>query len=217
VPLGHLEVNSVIIAGTEMLLVETSGTAVHLARDSAGGSGRAGIQVRHTGQFASVDAKVLEDRWSPTALCGVAWFAMAREHVDEIGFVGSRPEAPTCKRCMAVVDRSFPDPVPDDRIDLLADLIAGALAEHGSSEVVGVPGDQMAALRGAARRRIKERFGFSARTWAHEDLLVVGSPDTQHIVEQHAGEIVRGLTFDGTPNKPIDSSDWRFHWDTWSV
>lgn len=200
-----------------MLLVETSGTAVHLARKTDDGTGRAGIQVGHAGQFVSVDPKVLEDRWSPNALCGVAWFAMAREHVDELGFVVPRQEAPTCKRCMAVVDRSFPDPTPDDRVALLADLIAGALAEHGSAEVIGVPGDQMATLRAAARRRIKERFGYAARTWAHEDLLVVGSPDTQHIADQHAGEIIRGLKFDGTPNEPVDTSDWRFHWDTWSA
>jgi len=175
------------------------------------------IQMRHTRQFASVDPKALEDRWSPNALCGVAWFAMAREHVDEIGISVLRPEAPTCKRCMAVVDRSFPNPTPDDRIALIADLIDGAVAEQGSGEVVGVPGDQIAGLRGAARRRIKKRFGFSARTWAHEDLLVVSSPDTQHIVEQNAGEIVPGLKFDEASNEPVDSSGWRFRRDTWSV
>ena len=68
---------------------------------------------------------------------------------------GTGPErAPTCRRCLAIIDRWFPTPVADDRIALLAVKIGQAVHDYGTAEVVGVPGDQTAALRRAARAEL---------------------------------------------------------------
>jgi len=210
--------NSIDVLDESFLLVQTSGPAIHLARQTPGDNARPGVLPNQARRFASFEPSVLEPNWSPTTLCGRRWQQMASEQDIDDGTLVPRPEAPTCGSCLGVIDRSMPAPAPDPRLGLIADLAAGAVAEHGSAEVVGVPGDQMNALRGVIRSVLRKRFGFACRTWSHDGLLVVSSPDTRHIVERNAADVVRGLTFDGQPpRQPVDTSDWRFHWNTWAT
>ncbi len=101
---------------------------------------------------------------------------MADGYDDHTGRRVDRTEAPNCQKCLAAIDKSFPTPTPDDRIPVLAELAATAVNEHGTAEIVGVPGDQMNALRQAIRADLRKRFGFSTRTFTQDGLLVVSSP-----------------------------------------
>jgi hypothetical protein len=74
------------IAGERMLLVETGGPAVHLAAEAGTGRGRPAVPLPwlrpgRPGYVASIrnyDVRELEAaRWSPRALCGREWTAMA--------------------------------------------------------------------------------------------------------------------------------------------
>ncbi len=78
-----------------------------------------------------------------------------------------------------------------------------------------MPGDQMNALRRAVRTELRQRFGFSTRTFTQDGLLVVSSPETRHLIEQTAAQAM--ADFDLGTTAKVDDTGWRFHWPTWSV
>jgi hypothetical protein len=208
--------NSLTVAGQTMLLTKTtSGIAIHLTITDVTDDARAAISDWFESSRNTVTDKMLEERWSSVSLCGRTWAAMADSFEDHTGRRVRRPEAPTCRTCLAVIDKSFPAPTPDNRIPVLADLATTAIKEHGTAEIVGVPGDQMNALRRAVRSELRRRFGFSTRTFTQDGLLVVSSPETRHLIEQTAVRAMADLNFGATTK--VDDSGWRFHWTAWSV
>lgn len=127
---------------------------------------------------------------------------------------------PSCRLCLASIDRLFPTPVPDGRVGLIADLVVDALRAHGYAEVVGVSGDQMSALRRAVRAAIRKQLGYSSQTFVHGSRLLVSSAEAYapH-AERHLKEAAHAMNTFFTDEKapPIDDSGWRLHWATWSV
>ena len=208
--------NSLTIAGQTMLLTKTpSGIAVHLTTTDATAGARAAIPDCEDWPRKAVTDEMLKKRWSPVSLCGRTWDAVAVGFEDHTGRSVDRPEAPTCRTCLAAIDKSFPTPTPDDRIPVMADLAATAINEHGTAEIVGVPGDQMNALRSAVRTELRRRFGFSTRTFTQDGLLVASSPEARHLIEQPASRAMADLDLDDRTK--VDDSGWRFHWTAWSV
>ena len=55
--------------------------------------------------------------------------------------------APSCHRCLALLDTLFPVPKLDDRLPLIVRIIADTVLEHGTAEILDVPGGHQAALR----------------------------------------------------------------------
>lgn len=207
--------NSLNVADRPMLLTRTAtGTAIHLAAEAATDARAATQDLVDRSRKAPADEQ-LDNRWSPVALCGRPWTVMADDFADHTGRIVERPEAPTCRQCLAVIDKASPTPVPDDRIGVLADLAATAVNDRGTAEIVGVPGDQMNALRRAIRAALRQRFGFPTRTFTQDGLLVISSPETRHLIEQTAVRAMADLDL-GDRSK-VDDSGWRFHWATWSV
>ena len=208
--------NSLTIAGETMLLTRTvSGTSIHLTTTDASADARAAILDRPDGSRGAVPDELLDNRWSPRSLCGRTWAAMADGYDDHTGRRVDRPEAPNCRKCLAAIDKSFPTPTPDARIPVLADLAATAVNEHGTAEIVGVPGDQMNALRQRSPRR------------ATTTLRVLHA----HVHPRRApcGQQPRDPSPHRTDRRPrhgrlrsrdhtkVDDTGWRFHWTTWSV
>ena len=189
--------NSLNVADQLMLLTKTAtGTAIHLATEATAADARAATPDWVDRSRQAPADELLDNRWSPVALCGRAWTVMADDFADHTGRVVARPEAPTCRQCLAVIDKAFPTPVPDSRIGVLAELAATAVNEHGTAEIVGVPGDQMNALRRAIRAELRQRFGFSTRTFTQDGLLVASSPETRHLIEQTAVRAMADLDLD---------------------
>lgn len=125
---------------------------------------------------------------------------------------------PTCRRCLASLDRHFPEPTPDDRIGLLAVLIAQAVEEHGSAEVIGVPGDQLKALRAAARRELRRRLGYDGKTYARGNFLLVTCDEaTEQARLATARETIKSMPAGIPDDRPRDDSGWRLRWDAWSA
>ena len=208
--------NSLTIAGRTMLLTRTnSGISIHLTTTDASADARAAIRDRPDRSRGAGGDELLDNRWSPRSLCGRTWAAMADEYQDHTGRRVDRPEAPNCRSCLAAIDKSFPTPTRDARIPVLADAAATAVNEYGTAEVVGVPGDQMNALRRAVRTELRQRFGFSTRTFTQDGLLVVSSPETRHLIEQTAAQAM--ADFDLGTTAKVDDTGWRFHWPTWSL
>jgi hypothetical protein len=95
-------------------------------------------------------------------------------------------------------------------------MIGRAVHDYGTARVVGVPGDQTAALRRAVRDELKVRFGYTAKTYVIDDIVVTSSSDTtEQLQRETAKQFLHafGAVDHNTP--PIDDTDWRFHWRTW--
>lgn len=223
------DLNVIAVEGQALLLGQTTGgRAIHLIPSAIGSpdarpaippawlnrSGR--DYAESVANYASV--RLLEPAWSNRTICGIEWETMA---AGERGPLRSWQEpalAPTCRRCLASLDRQFPDPTPDDRIGLLAVLIAQAVEEHGSAEVLGVPGDQLKALRSAARRELRRRLGFDGKTYVHGDFLLVTCDEaTERARLDMAAEVIRSIPLGIPDGRPRDASSWRLRWDAWSI
>jgi hypothetical protein len=109
-PLGP---NVIAIHGAAMLLTTSgSGGAVHLTAAAAvPGAGRAAVP-RSWFDDGGAEAPAGSDRavltarrWSAETLCGRAWAVMVGGDGDAIGRYGEVAYAPTCRRCLALVDR----------------------------------------------------------------------------------------------------------------
>jgi hypothetical protein len=226
---GLADLNSIVIDGQPLLLAETTGgRAVHLIPGAARSSDarpaipeawldRAGRDyVDSIANYSS--ARLLDPSWSTRTMCGIEWEAMA---AGERGLLRSWQVpalAPTCGRCLASLDRQFPEPTPDDRIGLLAVLIAQAVEEHGSAEVLGVPGDQLKALRTAARRELRRRLGHDGKTFVHGDLLLITCDEaTEEARLTAAKEAIKAMPLGIPDGRPRDDSSWRLRWGDWSA
>jgi hypothetical protein len=68
------------------------------------------------------------------------------------------------------------------------DTIGNTVLEHGTAEILDVPGDQQAALRRMVRAEVKKRMGYGLKIYAHESVVIfVCDP----IYDLHADEHMR--------------------------
>lgn len=207
-----------------MLLVETGGAAVHLAAETADGAGHSALP-RHWSKdkanalIANLASDTLHElmasRWSSRTLCGRQWSVMAAGEAGPLYPDQLVQLAPTCQRCLASLDRRFPTPAPDERLGLLAELAADAVQEHGSAEIIGVPGDQVAALRAEIRRVFRQRFAYPGKSWFVNDLLLIACDEVTEQVRLDRGSAVVRSLHQGAPTEPVADSGWRIRWHTW--
>ena len=221
------ELNLLVVAGGKMLLVETAGggIAVHLAHEEPGADGRPAVPAAWfrsdtSGYVAGIeryDRRDLESaRWSIRTLCGREWMAMAAGEGGPLYRDQPTQYAPTCRRCLASLDRRFPVPEPHERIGLVAELVASAVEEYGEAEVIGLPGDQVTALRTEVRRLFRQRFGYPGRTWLVNDLLLVTCDQaTEHVRAARRAEAARSLD-QSTIAERRDDAGWRIRWQIWA-
>jgi hypothetical protein len=219
-------VNAIRVGGTEFLLTVTAGEAVHLSREAGPGEagrgavprsslrsrrGNAGVRWRGYDQAA-----LGEPRWAEVTLCGRTWITMAGGDAAEPGV--DEDSVPSCRRCLAVMDKHFPEPELDDRFALVVQVITDTVAEHGYAEMWHVPGDQQAALRKQVRSAVKKRTGYGAQTLVRDSMIVfICDP----VYQQHAEERARAaakamngvLTGEQASSLP---TPWRLSWDTWA-
>jgi hypothetical protein len=223
------EVNAIRIGGTEYLLTVTAGDAVHLTRETAQGeTGQSAVpgqylDPRH-GRPATLlggydQAALARPRWEAVTLCGREWLTMAGISLWDDDLGGEDAFAPSCRRCLALMDKLFPEPELDDRFGLAVQAVTGTVAEHGYAEMRDVPGDQQAALRKQVRSAVKKRTGHPTQTLALGSLLVfVCEP----IHQQHAAERERriaqsfGSVLTGQSAHPLPTP-WRLSWDTYEA
>ena len=212
--------NTITTAGRTMLLTRTGGVAIHLTQSADDSDDRQPAVPFHRWPSAQPDdtdtfTNLTDQRWAPRTLCGIRWHLMAGTDSTAAGTDDDR--TPTCRRCLGILDRWFPEPVPDERIGLLATMAASAVHRYGTAEIVGVPGDQHTALRRAVRDELKQRHGHSAKTFVIDDRVVISSNDTTEALRaEMAKQFHRAFAGDDSDAVPIDDSDWRFHWRTWS-
>lgn len=92
------------------------------------------------------------------------------------------------------------------------------LEPRGSAEVVGVPGDQLKALRSAARRELRRLLGYDGKTYVHGGFLLVTCDEaTEEARLAAAKEAVKSMPVGIPDDRSRDDSGWRLRWDTWST
>ena len=184
--------NTITVAGVPYLLVDAGSLRAHLA-------------ARH-------EDPVLE--WQSTTVCGRTWQDVLTE-ADEVW-------APDCRTCLRIVDMRLPAQRPDERTSTLAQLVTAAVVEHGSAEVLGVPGDQLTGFRTAVRAALKAR-GFRSKTFVEGELLLVMSDDARQAMSEDARHRQQRMLAQAIQNiglghggPPIDTSGWKFRWSDWT-
>ncbi|MGH3164484.1 MAG: hypothetical protein ACRDN0_01150 [Trebonia sp.] len=216
----HRDVNAIRAGSMTLLVTVTSGgTAIHLTREAGPGQPRRGAVPEHyRGQargFGYDPAEVADPRWAETTMCGRKWLLMAGGDADE----DEATAAPSCRRCLALMDRFFPAPELDDRFPLVVHLLADTVTDHGYAEIRAVPGDHQSALRGQVRAEVRRRTGYGCRTYAHESMVIfVCEPihaqreaELSELAREAAGDVLEGVP-SGRGRRP-----WQLSWDTWAI
>jgi hypothetical protein len=220
--------NVIEVNGTAMLLTTTGGgVAVHLAAAAVEpGTGREAVpdfyfDSDRADTLAGYDrSAVAEPRWSQTTLCGREWAIMVGGDGGAVGRHGEVAFAPSCRRCLALIDRHFPKPTPDSRLTLVAQLAADVVVDQrGFAEIHGVPGDQQDELRRTVRALVRKRAGHPVRTYSVNGVIYV---ECQPIYDQRAdqsdreaAEAVEAVLSGESP--PQRDRDWVISWSTWGV
>jgi hypothetical protein len=222
--------NVIEVAGSPLLLTSTSGgSAVHLTSVKRDGEeGREALpDYFFTGEVRNRSVETLrgydrialvEPIWSDTTLCGRDWAIMVGGDGGDVSGFGEVAFAPTCRRCLALIDRHFPAPSADGRMALVASLAADVVLERrGFVEVHGVPGDQQDQLRKAIRAIVRTRTGQSMRTSVSggvvhgicQAIYDSRSEEAQQEIRQHLEYV-----WSDTPI-PREERYWIVDWEAW--
>jgi hypothetical protein len=210
--------NVIAVSGKQFLLTATAGDAIHLTRaaDSAE-SAKAAVPDHYVEDFERTydRATILAPIWAETTLCGRPWILMEGERDGEED--GEATYAPSCRRCLALLDKLFPPPQLNERFPLIVQIITDAILEHGTAEMQGVPGDQQAALRREVRTEVKQRTGYRLTTHAHESMVIfICDPIYQLRADQHSRRMAETMNaiFNGQPVPQPPAT--RLSWGTWA-
>lgn len=222
--------NTIDLGGVTHLLTGGNSLAVHLTRESRPGEPGRGAVPGHYLRSPQRKSALLKGgydlsllrapRWAEKTLCGYRWIAMVSSSSEPVGMFGQvEALTPTCRRCLSLIDRLFPEPRLDERLPLVTQLIADLVIERGCAEICGVPGDQQAALRKHVRAAVRRRTGHGTRTYAHGSVVAF---ECEPIWEQHkienlqaaAEAMTRVIT--GEPGQ-AEASSRRLLWDAWDA
>lgn len=228
--------NAINVDGKRLLLTETSGgTVVHLTavvESAETGRGAVPDHYFHLDGVGTVALKdnydktaLLDPHWAQTTMCGRPWVSMASGDGGLLHeFDQEQVFAPTCKRCLALMDRLFPAPKPDDRLALVTQVVTDLIIEHGYAEIHAVPGDQQAALRTGVRKTVRSLTEHSTRTYVHESMIVfVCDALYEQHSERHEREAREAMNavldpiMTGAEVKPTRTPEWRTSWGAWAV
>jgi hypothetical protein len=211
--------NLIEVDGKQFLLTATAGDAVHLTREAGSEeSGQAAVPDHYLEDFERTYdmTAILEPKWAEKTLCGRQWILMEGDHDGKEE--GEARYAPSCRRCLALLDTLFPAPKLNDRFPLIVRIIADTILEHGTAEILDVPGDQQAALRRKVRAEVKQRTGYGLKTYAHESMVIFVCDPIYHLhadEHMHRGAEAVDAFLSG---KPVSrQSPTRLWWRTWAA
>jgi hypothetical protein len=208
--------NSISVLGRDLLLVDVgSGAETHLAEVAAG----PGRSARHQGDEDAPPA----GRWNPSTLCGRTWNRMAAG-ADELLPLWRDPAfAPTCRRCLRILDSWFPTADTPSGVWLLAAVVAEEVTRFSSTYVTGVPVEHVETTR-AAIRKVLRSGGFRSSTRVVDGVVHVWSDDAYDAIDPaeigasvtSALERITSGADTASPRDP-DSTPGPVDWHTWVV
>ncbi|QYG91714.1 hypothetical protein HC251_04185 [Iamia sp. SCSIO 61187] len=201
--------NTITVAGRELLLVEVGGGEVHVASEYVDGD--IGIEV---GGAPDDDENAI--LWANKTLCGREWRNEAPGPDDPTLWWQDAAYAPTCRACLRVVDSWLPKSTAPLGVALLAEVVAEAVVARSSTYVTGVPGEHLEATRRAIRKALRDR-GCNSGTHALDDVLVVWSDDAFNALDRDelgasAAAAIERIMAGGSKAEPLQTAT---AWRTW--
>lgn len=216
---GSARPNTIAIQGQDYVLAWVGGHAAHLvAKAKVGGTSRTLVGDARSELNPAYEAAALMDpTWSVRTLCGRdGWFMCPTDagRAFQSPWNGQEQSvaAPTCRRCLRILDNCFPEAEPDER---LAWNVARAVEElelWGSFGVRGVPGDQTELLRKGVRAEARRR-GWKFSSSVVGGVLIGSSensltPQQRDAVTREAMQRMDAIANDVQLPQP----SWRFDW-----
>lgn len=207
--------NSISVLDRELLLVEVGvGAETHLAATAE----ERGRSADHQGN----DATPSEGRWERTTMCGRAWNRMAAG-ADELLPLWRDPSfAPTCRACLRILDSWFPVADTPAGVHLLAAVVAEEVIQFSSAYIVGVPVEQVEAVRRGVRQALRSA-GFRSNTTVVDGVVHVWSDDAYQaldpaeIKKSVTGAIERAMGGSNDPAIERPAGPGPIDWHTWVI
>ncbi len=208
--------NSISVLGRDLLLVDVgSGAETHLAK-VADGSGRS---AQHQGD----EDAPLVGRWSHSTLCGRTWNRTAAGANELLPLWRDPAFAPTCRRCLRILDSWFPAADTPSGVWLLASVVAEEVTRFSSTYVTGVPVEHVEATRAAIRKVLRSN-GFRSSTRVVDGVVHVSSDDAYDAMDP--ADIRTSVTsalerittgVDAAPPRALDATPGPVDWHTWVI
>ncbi|MDZ5447760.1 hypothetical protein U2F26_34505 [Micromonospora sp. 4G57] len=223
---------NVITAGDSLLLLTavSGGEAVHLVQRNEPPEPGRGALPDHYFKLLDSEQEAVQQRydvqalrepvWKHTTMCGRLWALMVGGDGGRLSRYREPAYAPTCRRCLTLMDRLFPAPAVDSRVPVVAQVVCDVVREHGYAEVRAVPGDQIPVLRKEIRSLLRQRTGHPVQTLVHGDLvLVVCDPLRDEEADMPAAvDAVATVLLGDSPLPAVPPErPWVISWTAWKL
>ncbi|MBX7068532.1 MAG: hypothetical protein K1X38_04025 [Microthrixaceae bacterium] len=208
--------NSISVLGRELLLVEVgSGAETHLAAVTDG-PGRA---ADHQGD----QIEPADGRWNFSSLCGRTWHRMAAGADDRLPLWRHPASAPTCRRCLRILDAWFPATETPAGVELLTAVVTEEVTRFGSAYVIGVPAEHVEATRASFRSALRSG-GFRSATRVIDGIVHLWSDDAYEALDHDAIRsrlisVLEGISRGAVVKLSADpeSTPGPIYWHTWVI
>jgi hypothetical protein len=215
--------NTINVQGADYLLVHAGGEKIHLVAETGSEAGRSAVlppSVYGAPFTENYDpASLLTPRWSEASLCGQTGYQMTTSEAGAIyahdgsPWLDELPEVvPTCERCLAILDRSFPAPERDERFDAVVTHTLEQLELWGCANISDVPADQSSLMRRHLRLECRRR-GWKIQSFYRHGTVFVLAPDAPNCERQAAieADTIERMNTMGTDVVAAPVT-WRFSW-----
>jgi hypothetical protein len=208
--------NTIVIHEHSYLLAWVGGSAAHLVAGARPEEPARSIgdSEPSASNLTFAERELAGACWSLRTLCGRDGWSMCP--TDASDATREPAYAPSCRRCLRLLDALFDQPEPDDRLPWNVIRCIEELEQWGCFMIDDVPLLQMTLLRDRVRAEARRRgWQFTSRA---SDQRLIGasenslSPARRDIVERDARERMSGIGADATdaPGQPRPS--WTFRW-----
>jgi hypothetical protein len=213
------ELNTITIHGRSYVLAWVGASAAHLVAET-GAADTARPIMSHAGAEpnpAYDPEEITNASWATRTLCGRGEWIMCPTEAGRafVSMWNGREDAvlaPSCKRCLAILDKQFAEPVPAEHLRWNVIRAMDQLQEWGCVHVVGIPADQAELLRKRLRAEARQR-GWKFQSTVGDGQLIAASEDALS-AEQRAHVMAESMQRIHALNSGahLGEPSWRFPW-----
>lgn len=213
------KLNTITIHGRSYVLAWVGANAAHLVAEAGAGDPARPI-MSHAGAEPNPSydpGELTNASWATTTLCGRGDWIMCPTEAGRafLSMWNGREDAvlaPSCKRCLAILDKQFAEPVPAERLGWNVIRAMEQLQEWGCVQVLGVPADQAELLRKRLRVEARHR-GWKFLSRVGDGYLIVASedalsPERRELVMAESMQRIHAVNSGAQLGQP----SWRFAW-----
>jgi hypothetical protein len=213
------KLNTIMIHGRSYVLAWVGASVAHLVAETAA-EGPARPIMSHAGAEpnpAYDSGELTNASWATRTLCGRGEWIMCPTEAGRafVSMWNGREDAvlaPSCKRCLAILDKQFAEPAPAELLGWNVIRAMEQLQEWGCVHVLGVPADQAELLRKRLRTQARQR-GWKFQSTVSDGQLIAASEDALS-AEQWAVVVADSMQRIQALNNgaQLGEPSWRFPW-----